>query len=100
MEAKRKIAIVKRAREVLKLGWRPHQHADLTPCYRAAMRTLVVLAKARPKKEREIIRAEDGCRVLLARYPCACLELLPEELLQYIFVFITAFPVPAAWNRH
>lgn len=99
-ETKRKIANVKRARVVLKLGWRPHRHADLTPCYRGAMLTLVVLAKARPKKRREIICTDDGCRVLLASYPCACLELLPEELLQYIFVFITASPVPAAWNTH
>jgi hypothetical protein len=100
MKAKRKIATVKRARIVLKLGWRPHRQADLTPLYRRAMRTLVVLAKARPKKEREIICTDNGCRVLLSRYPRACLELLPEELLQFLFVFVTAFPVPAAWNTY
>ena len=31
------------------------------------------------------------------KYPEACLELLPEELLQYLFAWITSLPVPHCW---
>lgn len=33
----------------------------------------------------------------MARYPQACLELLPEELLQYLYAHITAPPCPLRW---
>lgn len=33
----------------------------------------------------------------LVRYTEACLHLLPEELLQFVFAFITAPPLPDSW---
>ena len=36
-------------------------------------------------------------KVIEARHPQACLELLPEEILQYIYAYITAPPYPANW---
>ncbi len=68
-------------------GWRPH-NAHLFPCkYRSAMRTLLLLAKCR--------HVVNGKQV--ERFPRACLELLPEELLQWIYGFITGENVEPTW---
>jgi len=81
---------------VLSLGeWRPRLHHRFPRRYRMAMRTLVILAKARA------VENEAAAVVALppARYQQACLELLPEELLQYMYAFVTAAPVPDFWTR-
>jgi ankyrin repeat protein len=81
-----------RAQVVLHLGeWRPHKQACFPRGYRAAMRALVVLAKAR--KPNTAIGPD--CE----RYPRACLDLLPEELLQYLFAYITTPHVPDTWTK-
>ncbi len=73
-------------------GWRPHLHVRLPPNYRGAMRTLVVLAKARAPDERH--RDAKEWRV---QYPQACLELLPEELLQYLYAYVASAPLYGSW---
>ncbi len=86
-----------RAHSVLALGeWRPHRQVTFPRHYRAAMRTLVILAKAH--KSGAIEKDGDGKRVILCRYECACLDLLPEELLQYLFAYITTPEVPDVWT--
>ena len=70
--------------------WRPKLHAGLPPHARLIPRTMVMLAKARlaPVQEpglREVTRGE-------ARFPDACLHLLPEELLQLIYEFVGMAP--------
>jgi hypothetical protein len=60
------------------------------------MRTLVILAKA--YKSGAIKKNSEGKRVILCRYECACLELLPEEILQYLFAYITTPKVPDVWT--
>jgi hypothetical protein len=82
-----------RAHAVLHLGeWRPHKQACFPRGYRAAMRTLVVLAKARTP-------ALDDASELHSHYPSACLDLLPEELLQYLFAYVTSAHVPDVWTE-
>ncbi len=81
-----------RAHAVLQLGeWRPHKQSRFPPGYRAAMRTLVVLAKARKPNVPLALDCE--------RYPHSCLSLLPEELLQYLFAYITTPHVPDVWTK-
>jgi ankyrin repeat protein len=81
-----------RAHAVHALGeWRPRSHVRFPRGYRVAMRTLVVLAKARTP-------APEDASELRSHYPRACLDLLPEELLQYLFAYITAPHVPDVWT--
>ncbi len=83
-----------RAHTVLALGeWRPHRQACFPPGYRAATRTLVVLSKARTP-------APENTAELRSHYPRACLDLLPEELLQYLFAYLTTPHVPDVWTSN
>jgi hypothetical protein len=50
------------------------------------MRALVVLAKTYDLDA-------STKRYIVSKYPQACLHLLPEELLQYLFAYITSFPI-------
>jgi len=80
---------------VLAVGeWRPHLQHLFPRRYRSALRTLAVLAKARVVATTVDVRARPP-----ARYPQACLQLMPEEILQYMFTFVTAAPVPDGWTR-
>ena len=63
--------------------WRPHLHYKFPLGYREAMRTLVVLAKARD------VDPTDSSH-LVSHYPQACLDLLPEEVLQFLFALVTS----------
>ena len=65
--------------------WRPRNAHCFPPSFRDAMRTLVVLGKAYDRV--------DG----ITRYPQACLDLLPEELLQHIFAYVTSVPNSDMW---
>jgi hypothetical protein len=88
-------------------GWRPRLQRRLPRPYRDATVTLVILAKChRVRFHQESTRTyfEDRIEVVRrttlernVRYPQTCLELLPEELLQYLFVWITSVPVPPCW---
>lgn len=90
--------IIQRADMPPREEWRPRSHARFPLRYREAMCTLVVLAKARPRSRTGVqIDAVSGDRVLFARYSSACLSLLPEELLQYLFAYITSIPFPGEW---
>ncbi len=81
-----------RAQAILVIGeWRPNRHARFPHAYRAAMRTLVVLAKARTPAPEDVAE-------LHSHYPRACLDLLPEELLQYLFAYISVPHVPDCWT--
>ena len=81
-----------RAQAVLVIGaWRPHLQPCFPHAYRAAMCTLVVLAKARTP-------APEDASELHSHYSVACLDLLPEELLQYLFAYITTPHVSGAWT--
>jgi hypothetical protein len=56
---------------------------------------MVIIAKAREG----FVKNKQGKRVrTTSRYPQACLEILPEEVLQWIFVYIAATPVPDCWT--
>ncbi len=85
------------SRRLLRREWRPWRHYGFPPKYRATMHTLAVLAKARPPGKTGIVVNAHGTRILLSRYPSACLNLLPEELLQYLFAYIAAAPVIYWW---
>lgn len=90
-----------RVHAVLALGeWRPSQAAAFPRSYRSAMRTLLILAKARPRAQRRVIVGEDGTRRINARYLQGCLHLLPEEILQYLFAYVSVAPVPDVWTLH
>lgn len=90
--------------------WRPHLHCYLPGSIRATMRTLVILAKTRIVLRTKLdywkygTMSTDFKHLKNARglylngnapacYPRACLELLPEELLQYIYEFIVNTPI-------
>ena len=47
---------------------------------------------AQQKDEQDIKKV-----VIAARHPQACLDLLPEEILQYIYAYITSPPYPIEW---
>lgn len=89
-----------RAYAVLMIGeWRPWTHIHFPPKYRAAMCTLVVIAKAQARQQRDTVDNTDGTRCIVSRFPQACLNLLPEELLQQLFVYITLPAVPDVWTN-
>ena len=98
-----------RAHAVLTLGeWRPRSHARFPFMYRRAMRTLLMLAKTRRLTAQRggigiitVTVTECGreTRQVAMRYPCACLDRLPEELLQLLFAYITAADVPDVWTK-
>jgi hypothetical protein len=89
-----------RTQAVLIVGeWRPRKHAQFPLKYRIAMRVLVVLARARTRKQRDLILDADGSPRILSRYPQSCLDLLPEELLQHLFAYVTATPLPLCWTN-
>ncbi len=95
------LLIAERAHAVLALGeWRPRRAVAFPRSYRNAMRTLLILAKAQPQAQRGVIIDEDGTRRIIARYSRGCLHLLPEELLQYLFSYVSVAPVPDAWTLH
>ncbi len=98
----RTLAILKageRTWAVLALGeWRPRLQATFPRGYRFATRTLTLLAKAQPEGQQGIVAFADGTCGTVPRHPCACLNLLPEELLQYLFIFVCAAPVPDVWT--
>ena len=94
-----------RAHVVLMIGeWRPRTHVHFPLKYRAAMCTLAVIAKARARQQSDTNNNnnddddDDGTRCIVSRYPQACLDLLPEELLQHLFVYITLPDVPDVWT--
>jgi hypothetical protein len=76
-------------------AWRPRKHIEYPKDLRARIRTVAILAKARTTNDARSKRHRRrmGDRSLTSTFAKACLELLPEELLQYVFVFITASPV-------
>ena len=63
--------------------WRPREHSYLPREERDMLRCLLVLGKARTP-------APDDASNLVSHYPQACLELLPEELQQYIYARVCA----------
>ena len=72
--------------------WRPHSHYRFPKCFRVACQTMAVLAKAHKTREK-------NARFFESTYPQACLDLLPEELLQFVFAYITTEVVPDVWAR-
>lgn len=64
-------------------GWRPHLNCMLPRVFRDALRAIVILRKARRRGG--------------SAFPDACLCILPEELMQYLFLFITCRPLENAW---
>ena len=75
--------------------WRPRTHQRFPSRYRAGICTLVILSRARngyvkDKKNKPV--------ETIASYPQACLEMLPPEILQYMFIFLTATPVAEKWT--
>lgn len=92
MEIAELLEVAERAQAVLSIGeWRPHKQACFPITYREAMQTLVVLAKARD------VDLTDSSN-LVSHYPQACLDLLPEEVLQFLFALTTVAPVPGGWT--
>ena len=86
------LAAAERTQAVLAIGaWRPYRHTQFPHGYQQAMQTLVCLAKARNL-------AKSTQEMLVPQYPQACLYLLPEELLQYLYTCITQAPVPEQWT--
>jgi hypothetical protein len=87
------ILLVNGVREwpVTRVGeWRPHLQSRFPCAYRQATRTLIILGKARDtEKSTE--------KMWHMRYSHACLCLLPEELLQYLFALLTCAPLPTEW---
>ncbi len=87
------------------LEWRPHvaRHRQFPAFFRAGIQTILLLAKARRVKEsttRVRVECDEGIRItemtLLEKEikcPQACFALLPEELLQYIYLYVTAAPL-------
>ena len=72
---------------VVELGeWRPRKHAGYPPAVRAAVRTMHMLARARRDANNNNAREQ------------SCLSLLPEEVIQYLYTFITAAPVCSMWS--
>jgi hypothetical protein len=74
--------------------WRPKYHAEYPKQYRAAMRTLLMLAKTYMSGSS---CGKQPCKELVARFPQTCLALLPEELLQYLYALITVEPLVHYW---
>lgn len=70
--------------------WRPHLQSRFPRTYRRATRTLLILAKARDM-EKSTEKMWYSC------HPQACLGLLPEELLQYLFALLTCAPHEKGW---
>jgi hypothetical protein len=70
---------------VLQIGeWRPRLHQRFPMKYRKTLRTLVVLAKART-----YVIGEYPCKDrIVSHYAVSGLSILPEELLQYLFVYV------------
>ena len=78
---------------VLQLGeWRPHTHHHFSSMYRNVIRTLVILAKARTPNPAD-------AQELVSHYPQSRLDLLPEELMQFVFSLLTVAPVPDTWTQ-
>ncbi len=76
--------------------WRPRKHICFPLAYREAIKTILILRKA--CKHKICITCEGAPRYLLVpRYPESCLTILPEELMQYLFVWITSIPLPEEW---
>ena len=76
---------------VLSVGeWRPHIHHQFPRHYRLALRTLVILAKARNLKA-------STKKMLVPRYQTANLCFLPEEVLQFMYTFLCVLPLPDNW---
>ena len=78
-------------------GWLPRKDVHFPAAFRAATRTLLILAKARPVLERSEAEASENTRWIVRRYSVACLELLPEELLQHILAYLVVTPLPEHW---
>ncbi len=84
------IKIIYFSDKVTKLGgWRPWNSYSFPYKYRLAIRTIGILAKSHAP-------IVDGKTIIFC-YPSACLNLLPEELLQEVFAYITSGPVPTLW---
>ncbi len=62
------------------IEWRPHLHVQFRPRNREAIRTLLTLARTRPLDAEIALRCE--------RYLDACLWMLPEEILQYLYIYV------------
>jgi hypothetical protein len=78
--------------------WRPRTHARFPAECRRTMRTLLLLAKSYLSREDGDDDVEQKRVIeLKPRYPVACLSLLPEEILQFLFANITHGPFPDAW---
>lgn len=75
--------------------WRPQYHAQYPQQYRAAMRTLLMLAKTYVSSS--CVASRQISKELVPRFPQTCLALLPEELLQYIYALITTAPIVNSW---
>jgi hypothetical protein len=73
--------------------WRPRNASEFPLKYHSALRTLVILAKARTIEAKKNVAVV----VLISHYPDAYLDRLPEELLQYLFVYIVGIPFPEEW---
>jgi hypothetical protein len=79
------------------------RHHQFPALFRAGIQTILLLAKARRVKEstaRVRVECDEGIRItevtLLeneVKCPQACFALLPEELLQYIYLYVTAAPL-------
>ena len=77
-------------RPLLKLGeWRPRRSHLFPNCYREMLFTLVILAKS---------GEEVSCKEIIPQYGDACLHLLPEEVLQEIYMYVTSPPIPMSLN--
>ncbi len=82
-------------------NWLPRKDVHFPAGFRAATRTLLVLAKARPVLEQSKASEEadpsENTHWIVRRYSVACLELLPEELLQHILAYLVVTPLPKNW---
>jgi hypothetical protein len=69
--------------------WRPHRQHLFPVGLREATRTVCILARAADTVD------EHG--VIASHYEAAYLHLLPEELIQEIYAYLTLAPVSTAW---
>ncbi len=84
-----------RSARVLVLGeWRPRTHIRFPLGFRLAMRTMVILGKARKKAPKSERKQQHMC------YPRAHLCSLPEELLQMLLMWVASTaPVSDLWTE-
>lgn len=80
-------------------SWRPRSAGLFPAKMRAAIRTMQILATARPLRTSRADRHAMRGRFIVVRYPQACLTCLPEEIRQYVYSFVASGPVPSHWLK-